>query len=105
MKFPVRLLSAAAMLAALAVASPAVSGEARSASPPGHSQQSQHIPDKKLDAAAAALKRIAGLRHDFREQMAKAVTDQGLSIDEFKSIMELAQNDPGVRNKLLERLK
>ena len=37
--------------------------------------------------------------------MVKAVTDQGLSIDEFKTIMNLAQNDPAVRNKLMQRLK
>jgi len=35
----------------------------------------------------------------------KAVTDQGLSIDEYTKIIEVAQSDPGVRDKLLQRLK
>jgi hypothetical protein len=104
MTLSVRLLSAAALLIALPMASPAVGGDARSAIPPGQTQSAPDIPDKKLDAAAAALKRIAGLRHDFREQLAKAVTDQGLSIDEYAAIIDVAQADPDVRDKLLERV-
>jgi hypothetical protein len=37
--------------------------------------------------------------------MTKAVTDQGLSVDEYTSIIEVAQNDAEVRNKLLQRMK
>jgi hypothetical protein len=35
----------------------------------------------------------------------KAVTDQGLSVEEYTSIMVVAQNDPMVRQKILQRLK
>jgi hypothetical protein len=35
----------------------------------------------------------------------KAVTDQGLSVDEYSTILQVAQNDPQVRDKLLQRLR
>jgi hypothetical protein len=37
--------------------------------------------------------------------MEKAVTDQGLSIDEYTTILAVAQKDPIVRDKLIQRLK
>jgi len=82
------------------------------------------IPDKKLDAAAAAVKQVSTVKGTFEQKLAqapaaekerlvdeandamkKAVTDQGLSIDEYATILEVAQNDPIVRGKLLQRLK
>ena len=97
---------------------------APSTSPANPSAVPKNVPDHKLDAAASAARKVAALQDSYEQKVAeaptaekkriveeadnamvKAVTDQGLSIDEFKSIMELAQNDPGVRNKLLERLK
>jgi len=82
------------------------------------------IPDKKLDAAAAAAKKVSVIKNKYDQQlaqapvaekqrlegeagdaMAKAVTDQGLSIEEYKTIMQVAQKDPGVRDKLLQRMK
>jgi hypothetical protein len=35
----------------------------------------------------------------------KAVTDQGLSVQEYLGIMRLAENDATVRGKLMDRLK
>jgi hypothetical protein len=83
-----------------------------------------NIPDHKLDAAAAAAKRVVALSDNYEQKLAKAsgadkekivdeaneaiakaVTDQGLSIDEYVSIMKTAQNDPAVRDKLVQRLK
>jgi hypothetical protein len=104
MRLPMYFLTCAALIAAAGTASPAVSAEAKSATPPGFSQSAPDISDQKLDATAAALKRIAGLQQDYRQQMAKAVTDQGLSIDEYADIMEVAQNDPSVRQKILQRV-
>ena len=37
--------------------------------------------------------------------MAKAVTDQGLSLDDYNSIISTAQNDPVVRKKLTQRMR
>ncbi len=34
----------------------------------------------------------------------KAVTHQGLSVDEYSSILEAAKNDPELRQKLMKRL-
>jgi hypothetical protein len=85
---------------------------------------SPEISDQKLNAAAAALERVASLQQNYQQRMAaaspsekegvasaansaleKAVTDQGLSVQEYKSIIEVAQNDPDVREKLLQRLR
>ena len=77
---------------------------------PGPSDRTTAIPDQKLDAAAAVLERIASVKKDYEEQMVaapasdkkriaaeafsafqKAVTDQGLSLDEYISILEVAR--------------
>src|SRR5215472_616990 len=87
-------------------------------------QQPQNIPDQKLDAAAAAIKRVAGLKQDYQQRiaaaapadqerllneavnaMSKAVTEQGLSVEEYDSIMEVAQNDPDIREKIRQRIR
>ena len=36
--------------------------------------------------------------------MAKAVTDQGLSVEEYAAILQVAQNDPDVREKIRQRI-
>jgi hypothetical protein len=38
------------------------------------------------------------------DALEKAVTDQGLTVDEYNRIITVAENDPAVRTKLLERL-
>lgn len=82
------------------------------------------IPDTKLDAAAAAVKNVAAVSDSYRNRIAKAsaadkerligeandamkkaVTDQGLSVEEYTSIVNVAQSDPAVRDKLLKRLQ
>ena len=83
-----------------------------------------NIPDQKLDAAAAAVKKVTVIKNNYDQQlaqapvdekkrlqgeagdaMAKAVTDQGLSIEEYTTILTAAQKDPAVRDKLLQRMK
>jgi Domain of unknown function (DUF4168) len=63
-------------------------------------------------AAAAAIERVASLKQDYQQRiaaaapddkerilneavnaLAKAITDQGLSVEEYDSILEVAQND------------
>jgi uncharacterized protein DUF4168 len=90
----------------------------------GPSEQApKNIPDQKLDAAAAALEQVASLKEDYqrrikaadpsdRDQIAeeahnalvKAVTDRGLSVEEYTSILEVAGNDPDVRQKIIQRI-
>ena len=91
---------------------------------PGLSEQPQNIPDQKLDAAAAAIERVASLKQDYQQRItaappaekqrisdealsaiAKAVVDQGLSVEEYDSILEMAQNDPDVREKIRQRIR
>ena len=81
------------------------------------------ISDKKLDQAAAAITRVDKVQKSYQQKLeqarpnerdrvvaeadnalAKAVNDQGLSIDEYDAIIRTAQNDPAVREKLLQRL-
>ena len=83
----------------------------------------KNIPDQKLDAAAAALEQVVSVKEDYRRRikaadpsdrnriaeeahnaLLKAVTDQGLSVEEYTSILEVAQNDPDVREKILHRI-
>jgi predicted ATPase with chaperone activity len=90
---------------------------------PDRSQPQANIPDQKLDAAAAAIKQVASIKQDYQRKLdsaapsdqdkiateandalQKAVTDQGLSVDEYSSILEVAQNDPDVRQKIIQRL-
>jgi predicted ATPase with chaperone activity len=83
-----------------------------------------NIPDKKLDAAAAAVKKVSVIKNNYDQQLAqapvaekkrledevgdameKAVVDQGLSVEEYTTILKVAQKDPVVRDKLLQRMK
>jgi hypothetical protein len=83
-----------------------------------------NISDKKLDAAAAAVKKVSAVKGTFEQKLAqapaaekgrlvgeannameKAVIDQGLSIEEYTTILQVAQKDPVVRDKLLQRMK
>jgi hypothetical protein len=115
--------------AILATAVPAGNAQVQNAqeqSPaPSPSQPSQSIPDHKLDATAAALNQIADVKESYTKKieatpsesdkqqlvddankaLVKAVTDQGLSVEEYTSIMVVAQSDPMVRQKILQRMK
>jgi hypothetical protein len=91
---------------------------------PGISNQRPDISDQKLDATAAAIERVATLKQDYQQRItaaspsdkqrisdeamsaiAKAVVDQGLSVDEYISILDLAQSDPDVHEKIIQRIR
>ena len=91
---------------------------------PGPSSPSASIPDNKLDAAAAAMKSVSTVKEDYGRRIAqapdseksrlaneggqaltKAVTDQGLSVAEYTEILQVAENNPAVREKILQRIK
>ena len=101
---------------------PAANAQVQSPSP-GLSDQPPNITDQKLDAAAAAIERVASLKQDYQQRIAaaapadkerilneavnaleKAVTDQGLSVEEYDTILEVAQNDPDIREKNRQRI-
>jgi Domain of unknown function (DUF4168) len=89
---------------------------------PGPSEQTPKN-DQKLDAAAAALEQVASVKEDYKQRikaadpsdrnrlaeeahnaLVKAVTDRGLSVEEYTSILEVAENDPDVRQKIFQRI-
>jgi|SRR3954452_4707540 len=93
------------------------------AQPPQAQSPSPTISDEKLNAAAAAIGRVTSIRQSYEPKIAaappankqhmteeandamkKAVADQGLSVDEYNSIIRTAQNDPSVRQKLTQRI-
>jgi Domain of unknown function (DUF4168) len=116
---------AAAVLVIGAGLLPLAAANAQVQSPsPGLSEQTPNISDQKLDAAAAAIEQVASLNQDYQQRivaaapsdrerianeamdaLAKAVTDQGLSVEEYDSILEVAQNDPDVREKIRQRIR
>jgi hypothetical protein len=81
------------------------------------------ISDEKLNAAAAAVGHVTTIRQDYERKISeappsdkqrlteeangaleKAVTDQGLTVDEYNRIIRTAQNDPALRQKLSQRI-
>jgi hypothetical protein len=91
---------------------------------PGPANSAASIPDQKLDAAAVAIQRVANLERAYLQQfeaaspedqprianeasdaIEKAVTDQGLSVEEYTTILEAAQNNPQVRDKIIKRIQ
>ena len=82
------------------------------------------IPEQKLSAAAAAMERVVDLQQNYQQQLAaapraeqqrisgeasaaltKAVTDQGLTVDEYNGILQAAQSNPSVRDGLLKHMR
>jgi hypothetical protein len=120
-----RPLAAAALAAACVFSIPAIGAQAQSPAPmPDTSKQPQDIPDQKLDAAVAAMQQVASLRESYQQRLEtappsdkeriadeanlalqKAVTDKGLSVDEYSEILATAQIDPKVREKILQRIR
>ena len=117
-----RCLGLAALIAAPYILVFPASAQTPSPSP-GPSDRSANVPDQKLDATAAAMASVTKLKADYQRRLAsapesdrdriaaeassalkKAVTDQGLSIEEYSSILIVAQNDPEVRQKILQRI-
>jgi hypothetical protein len=123
MQFWKRSISAAVLIAAWQFSVPAATAQVEPPAP-GLSAPTPSIPDQKLDAAAAALERMVRLKQEYEQRLAatparpdqerivaeandalaKAVTDQGLSLDEYDAIMQVAQNDLDVRGKIIQRL-
>jgi hypothetical protein len=117
-------IAAAVLSAGWLMAQPAVA-QTRPGTPtaPGTAAPDATVSDQKLDQAAAAIQHVTTVRNDYagklsaaspddqdkiaeegRAAMQKAVTDQGLSVDEYNSIIQLAQNNPSVRDQIVQRL-
>jgi len=129
-----RPFAAVALTAGVLLVVPAAGAQTNppQARPPAQSPQTQSpqtpsasapISDEKLNAAAAAIGQVATIRKSYESKIAavapsdkqrlakeaddalnKAVTNQGLSVDEYNSIIRTAQNDPAVHEKLTQRI-
>ena len=120
------LAMTAALLAAALMATPVAQAQAPAASPaaPGVAPPAAtNFSDQKIGAAAAAMEQVSSLRQNYQQQLAaappdqqqqiadqataalqKAVTDQGLSVDEYNGILSAAQQDASLRQKLVARM-
>jgi len=114
---------AAALLGAgILVAAPAVMAQSQTPQSP-QAAPSSDISDQKLDAAAATIQQMSDVRNEYQQKidaaapsdksrlesegtaaLKKVVSDNGLSVDEYNSIVTAAQNDPVIRAKLMQRL-
>jgi len=118
-----RLTQIFAVAALVAAWHGSASAQAQSPSPQG-SQPATNLSDQKLDQTAAAMQNVVKVKQDYqqrlqsasesdRERITKeasdalksAVTEQGLSVEEYSSILVVAQSDPEVQKKLLERIQ
>jgi hypothetical protein len=117
-------LAAAILSVAGLLLSPAANAQtSQTPAPPQAQSPSPTISDEKLNAAAAAIGQVTNIRQSYEPKIAaagpsdkqrmtdeasnkmkKAVTDQGLTVDEYNSIIRTAQNDPAVRQKLSQRI-
>ena len=124
MRLLTRSLVAAILTAGCYLSIPTVNVLAQSP-PPGPSISARDLSDRKLNAVATALERVASLRNDYRQRIAeaeapaekerivaeankelsKAVTEQGLSVDEYTSILDAARDNPEVRDKLFQHVR
>ena len=122
MRMLIPSLAAAALMVALCAPADAQNQPVPPA--PEQSTPAPDLSDQKLDATAAALVQVSSLLRDYQERLQqatqpadkqriaeegnsalkKAVEAQGLTIEEYNSIIVVAQNDPEVRNKILQRM-
>ena len=59
--------------------------------------------EQRIEAAAPSDKqRIAD---EANNALVKAVTDKGLSVEEYTVILAMAQSDPEVREKIVQRIR
>jgi hypothetical protein len=118
----VRLLSAFILVVAWHCAIPAANAQQPALKLP---MSAPSVSNRKLDATAAALELVAAIQQTYLQRVARAVSpsdreriiaeardartkvvnDQGLSVEEYNSIIEIAHNDPEVRGKVLQRIK
>jgi regulator of protease activity HflC (stomatin/prohibitin superfamily) len=121
--FP-RSLAAAILTAGCYLSTATVNVLAQSPQP-GPSTSAPDLSDQKLSATAAAMERVASLQRNYRQRIAeaeapaekerivaeanneltKAVTEQGLSVEEYTSILDAARDNPEIRDKLIRHIR
>jgi hypothetical protein len=124
MRLFTRSLATAIVTAGCYLSMPVVNVPAQSP-PSGPSTSAPDLSDQKLSAVAAALEHVVGLQNDYRQRIAeaeapaekqrllaeannaaaKAVTEHGLSVEEYSSILNVARDNDEIRAKILQRIR
>jgi hypothetical protein len=124
MRLFTRPLAAAILTAGCYLSIPTVHVLAQAPSP-GPSTSAPDLSDQKLSATATAMERVASLQKDYRQRLAeaeapaekerivaeankeltKAVAEQGLSVEEYTSILDAARDNPEIRDKLIQHIR
>ena len=124
MRLFTRSLAAAILTAGCYLSIPTVNVLAQAPSP-GPSTSAPDLSDQKLSATATSMERVASLQKDYRQRLAeaeapaekerivaeankeltKAVTEQGLSVEEYTSILDAARDNPEIRDKLIQHIR
>ncbi|HWE73199.1 MAG TPA: DUF4168 domain-containing protein [Stellaceae bacterium] len=82
-----------------------------------------NISDRQIKEAATAIPQVEGIRQNYQQQLAqapdgdkpriqgqagtemkKAIADQGLSVPEYNSILEAAEQHPEIRTRLIQQM-
>ena len=123
--FPLSSVAMLGLVGAL-IAGPVHAQSAQSAQPKATSPSAiapSDLSDQKIDAVATALEKVTKVDQEYSQQIAKApesdkqriveeannvmvkaATDQGLSVEEYSKIIEVASNDANLRQKILQRI-
>ena len=124
MRLFTRPLAATILTAGCYLSIPTVNVLAQAPSP-GPSTSAPDLSDQKLSATATAMERVASLQKDYRQRLAeaeapaekerivaeankeltKAVAEQGLSVEEYTSILDAARDNPEIRDKLIQHIR
>src|SRR6266481_1759879 len=93
MRALMRPAAAILLLAAGVLLAPAANAQVQS--PPGLSEQPPNISDQKLDAAAAAIERVASLKQDYQQRIAAAAPCRSRKSYPGVSMMQSGQDRRG----------
>jgi LPS O-antigen subunit length determinant protein (WzzB/FepE family) len=89
--------------------------------PPAAAQPQTQVDDLTVHKVGAALRHVAAIRQEYLQQaqasksvqqqsdlttqakqnMVKAISDQGLSVDQYEQVIHQAQNDPMLKQRLM----
>lgn len=116
-------LAAIVMLGPAGISFAAAQAGSNSAAPqgPGAAQQQAQVDDMTVHKVGTALRHVAAIRQQYLKQaqatkspqqqadlttqakqdMVKAISSQGLSVDQYEQVIQLAQNNPNLRQRLI----
>ena len=101
-----RPFAAAVMTLACLVSIPAEYSQTQLPAPSEDAQRPSRTKSwTRLQPRSSGLRALSRTTNNRRRELAKAVTEQGLSVEEYTAILEVAQKDPDVLEKLKKRIR